>query len=208
MQRPTPPSRETDREEDLPRNLLRLQRDLQSTARRFGEFSEKMVEQLDALAYAVEQLRCELVARGDVSTDPRRLRARPASGLRAAPRHEYASEVSWEENGDGSAQISIDGRPPFHLPPKLAGLLAILCDSQRPPSADGLVAWRRYADVAALLSKRTGRHESPARLTKAVSKLRHVFSRAGENPLLIESNRRGLVRFRLRIGPAPRYAAE
>ena len=99
---------------------------------------------------------------------------------------------------DGSATVRVNGRPPFTLTPKLAALLDILAAPGR-DAGDGLVGWRTRAEVAAALSKRTGRSMSPTGVTQSIHVLRRTFRTAGENWLLFQKHSRLGVRFALRV---------
>jgi hypothetical protein len=104
---------------------------------------------------------------------------------------------------DGSAMVSIAGDEPFRLQPKLATLLAIIAAPGVAAAADGLIGWRSYREVAALLEKRGGRPVTTDNVSKTIHRLRTVLYDEGQNYFLVQIDRHGSVRFALRTTSEP-----
>ena len=98
---------------------------------------------------------------------------------------------------DGAGAVSVNGRLPFRLQPKLAAFLAVLAVPAG-RAEDGLVEWHSKAELAAALNKNTGGTTAPHGVAKLVYGLREAFRDAGENWLLIQTNRERGVRVALR----------
>jgi hypothetical protein len=174
--------------------LSRLKRVLERAASRL----EDIVVEIDALAKEVEDVEGFPETPG-VTAPPRSRRRRSPQEqrvLRAEADAGVASlRLAW--HADGSAELSVNGRPGVRLAPKLATLVAILATPGR-YAEDGLPAWRDKGAVAAELSKRTGRTLRARDVTRDIYKLRRVLDRAGENEHIVVTNRRGGVRLAVR----------
>jgi hypothetical protein len=99
---------------------------------------------------------------------------------------------------DGNARVSINGREPFVLPPKLRVLLDVL--STQGLGTDGhLIAWRTRSEVSDACRKRLGGPLGRHDVTRSLYRLRRAFRDAGENEYLLQRNREhGGLRFALR----------
>jgi len=100
---------------------------------------------------------------------------------------------------DGSAEAHIDGRPGIRLPPFVAALLAIL-KSDGGLGKDQLVGWKSLAHLQTALMEHTKQHHSRAAVKELIYRLRSLLERHGENPFLVQHNRRLGYRFALRCG--------
>jgi len=107
------------------------------------------------------------------------------------------SSLQIMRRADGTAEVSVSGRRSFALAPKLATLLAVLV-APGDHADDGLLGWRTKAEVATALNKKTGGVLAPGAVPKLVYKLRRAFRDAGENWLLIQTNREQGVRLAVR----------
>jgi hypothetical protein len=106
---------------------------------------------------------------------------------------------------DGSAAVRIDDGAAFLLAPQKAALLDVIAS---PQDGDGVAPWLTYDEVAARLSKRGGRPTSTRHVAQSIYTLRLALRRAGQNWFLVQTDRRGSVRFALRsargaAGPEP-----
>jgi len=174
----------------------RLQRKLERLATRLDDIREDV----DDAARAVEVL---------VSALPSAAAALPRKGVRSPVAPEEQSVLRAEADAgvpsldvvphaDGSLDVSVNGRRSFRIPPLPATLLQVLV-APGPVAADGLLAWRSRAELAAALGKQTGEPVSQRYLTKIVHRLRKAFRAAGENSFLVQTHRRLGVRFALRV---------
>jgi hypothetical protein len=173
--------------------LRALQRELERVAGRLADEGEAA----DALARLFADLVARLSGVAGVTVPPRAARSPEEQGLMDAEAETGVVSLRIARRVDGSGDVSVNGRPPFRLPPKLTLLLAILV-APGPCAADGLLAWRSRAEVANALNKRTGGTASAASVPRLVYKLREAFRDAGENWLLIQRNRERGVRVALR----------
>lgn len=109
---------------------------------------------------------------------------------------------------DGMADIRIDGGKQFTLPPTLADLMnALSIDNGL--SDDAFVGWKTVKEIAAYLTKQSGKPVSKRAITQNVYRLRkELFDRGGVNPYLVQTNRRRGVRFALRRKPSPVIASD
>lgn len=162
---------------------------------------DKLRDRVDALGYDIEQVLDRLPDSG-AQLPPFRQPQRVPRPEQSVLRRQAVLGIDFDRHPNGSADISLDGHTPFHLPRKLATLLAIIAEPTPCPADDGLVGWRSYDDVAAVLTKRTGRLQTAKSLTKHISKLKDMLRKAGENGHLIETDHQGNVRFRRRIAKA------
>jgi hypothetical protein len=180
----------------LKRRLERFARraeELQQALKAASEEAGLIGDAFDAFAKGVED---EEDAAATAAPQPVRAAADPATFA-----HEAASGVAHLEvrvQPDGMATVSINGREPFLLPPKLRALLDVL--STPGPGVDGhLIAWRPRAEVSDAFRKRLQRPLGRDDVTRSLHRLRRAFLAAGENVDLLQRNRehRGL-RFALR----------
>ena len=108
---------------------------------------------------------------------------------------------------DGMADVRIDGGKQFTLPPALADLISVL-SIDNGLSDDAFVGWKSIKEVAALLSKQSGKPVGKRAITQNVYRLRkELFDRGGMNPYLIQTNRRRGIRFALRRKHGPGSAS-
>jgi hypothetical protein len=156
----------------------------------------------DGMAFDVEQVLDRLPGTGDQLPPFRPSPPRAPRAEDSILRRQVVLDIEFDRRADGSADVRLDAHTPFHLPRKLATLLAIIAEPTVYPADDGLVGWRSYDDVAAVLTKRTGRVQTAATLIKHISKLKNLLRKAGENAHLIETDHQGSVRFRRRIAKA------
>jgi hypothetical protein len=173
--------------------LKTLQRELERRAARLAEEGEEA----DALARFFADLVERLSGAAGVALPPRAAQSSEAQRLMRAEAEAGAASLHVERRADGSADVSVNGRPSFRLPRKLALLLTVLVAS-RECDADGLLAWRSRAQVAEDLNKQTGGTASAASVPRLVFKLKKAFGDAGENWLLIRGDRERGVRVALR----------
>lgn len=98
---------------------------------------------------------------------------------------------------DGYVLVSIDGKDPFTLSPKLGILLSILSmDLVEEPSPDTFVPWKTTAQIAKLLLQKTGSPAKKHALTNSIYLLRNqLFHEHGVNPYLVQTSPNGAYRF-------------
>jgi hypothetical protein len=160
---------------------------------------DELRDRVDGMGFDVEQVLDRLPDAGDQLPPFRPYPLRAPRAADSILRRQAVLDIEFDRHPDGSADVSLDGHKPVHLPRKLATLLAIIAEPTMYPADDGLVGWRSYDDVAAVLTKRTGRVQTAATLIKHISKLKNVLRKAGENVHLVETDHQGGVRFRRRI---------
>jgi hypothetical protein len=175
------------------RASLALQRRLERLASRLSDAYDDVDAAAKAVADLVERLGGApgLDLRGLVPRSPeerRIMRAEARAG---------ASSLHVARSPDGSGEVSISGRPAFRLSPKLAALIEILA-TRGELADDGLPAWRTTSEVAAALSKATGRPVRARDVPRIVYNLRRAFRDAGENWFIVCTNPRLGVRLALR----------
>jgi len=117
-----------------------------------------------------------------------------------------ATALTFEWNVDGSAEVRINGRAPFRLQPKPALLLHIIASPGGRAAGDSLVGWRTYAEVATQLDKNGGRTASRHSVAQTIHRLRTSLQHAGQNWLLVQTDRRGATRFAIRRDAAETLA--
>lgn len=191
-------------------DLLRTQqRELEKAAEHF----ETEVERLDRVAKALEDLVADWLSHesaGTATPPPRRVPAE-AHVLRQEARA-GASALAMVWNVDGSAEVRVNLGKAFRLQHRPAVLLSIISAPGGRSAGDGLVGWRSYAEVAVALEKHDGRPATPGSVTQTIYKLRIAFHAAEQNWFLVQTDRRGGVRFALRaegteaepsVAPAP-----
>jgi hypothetical protein len=109
-----------------------------------------------------------------------------------------AASLELKPRPDGMTDVLIDGGKQFSLPPALADLISAL-SVDTGVSDDALVGWKSVKEIAAWLSKQSGRPVSKRAITQNVYRLRkELFERGGVNPYLVQTNRRRGLRFALR----------
>jgi hypothetical protein len=171
--------------------LLDQQRVLEKIAREFSRDAERAGERADAAARAVEEMRDFLGALTELPRlPPPRSRARLLEAERLLRAEATAGvRLAIEPASDGSAEVSLNGRAPFHLPPQLAALMTIL--AARTEGADTEPAtWVTRAEIANALSQAIGRTVKPAHVTRLIHRLKNRMRRAGENVFVLENSRR------------------
>lgn len=171
--------------------LLDWQRKFERLARDHSLAAERSEESADAAARAIQDMRDFL---GALTELPRLPPPRKRCGSLEAERLlevEARAGVSLaiEPARDGSAQVSVNGRPPFRLPPQLAALMTILAAAaERPDPERG--GWRTGEEIANALSQHLGHTVKPAHVPRLIYKLRTVMRKAGENVSVVENSRR------------------
>lgn len=96
--------------------------------------------------------------------------------------------------------VAINGAPPVELSPGLALLLRILASGVR--QADGFPAFKSHKDIAAAMTRATGRHASVRAVIAGISRLRTwLFESGAPSPLLLETLPGQLARLRVRGEP-------
>lgn len=170
-------------------SLLSVLGNMQRMFERIAGRLSEIAEEIDAAAAAIEQLRRWLSGLTELpplrkgtpyqAQDERLLRKEAKAGV----------TLTMDVGPDGSAEVSINGRPPFHVPPQLASLLGILAT---PPAkaSDALAGWSTKAGLASALSNDGGATVAPAAVARLVHKLRKAISDARENVFVIQTNRR------------------
>jgi hypothetical protein len=180
-----------------------LRRRLERVARR----AEELREMLTRLVEELERIR------GIIDDVAFLLEQRETAGAAktAAPAYSPAEVAMWKREAaagvarlevhvqpDGMASVSVNGRPPFLLPPKLRVMLDIL-STPGTVADDGLVGWQTRTEVSDALRKRLGRCLGRDDLTRTMFRLRRAFELARDNPYLVQTNREhSSVRFALR----------
>ena len=171
--------------------LLDWQRTFERLARDYSRDAERTGEAADAAARAVQDMRDFLGALTELPQLPpprRRARSLEAERLLHAEARVGVS-LAIEPAHDGSAEVSVNGRPSFRLPPQLAALMMILAAAaERPDPERG--AWRTREEIANALSQHLGRTIKPAHVPRLIYKLRNVMRKAGENVSVVDTSRR------------------
>ena len=177
----------------LAKTFRRMQERLQRLAGRLSD----ACDDVDAAAKALEDLVRRLSGASEVT--PRRHAVRSPEELRVMRAEEEAgaSSLRVKRHADGTGEVSVSGRRSFALPPKLTLLLAVLV-VPGDEADDGLLGWRTTSEVATALNKKTGGALAPAAVPKLAYKLRRAFRHAGENWLLIQTNRERGIRLAVR----------
>jgi len=176
-------------------SILSFLRDWQRTferlARDYSRDAERTGERADAAAKAIQDMRDFLGALTELPRlPPPRGRARSLEAERLLQAEARAGvSLAIEPAPDGSAEVSVNGRPRFRLPPQLAALMTSLAAAaERPDPERG--AWRTREEIANVLSQDLGRTVKPAHVPRLIYKLRNVMRKAGENVLVVETSRR------------------
>jgi hypothetical protein len=177
----------------LAKVFRRMQQRLQRLASRLSDACDVV----DAAAKAMEELAQELPGVSEVSRQRGGVRSPEEQRVMRAEADAGASSLQVMRHADGTGEVSVNGRRPFALPPKLATLLAVLV-VPGDEADDDLLGWHTKSMVAAALNKKTGGALSPGAVPKLVYKLRRAFRDAGENWLLIQTNRERGVRLAVR----------
>jgi len=120
--------------------------------------------------------RSPFVSESDIAAVHRAVRERIWTALQQAG----VSDVRLQHAADGSAEVSLAGRKSFHLSPKLAHLLRVIVAPGGQVSPNGVPGWRSYAQVAAALTKLTGRRTRRRDVTQGIYRLRIAFIEASE----------------------------
>ncbi len=112
-----------------------------------------------------------------------------------SPNSRAASSLEIAEQDDGSFRVRIDGRPEFKLSPLLGALLSILA-AENGFQPGEKVSWKILSEIPGLLESKTSKKFSEHAVSQLVSRLRKELFANGENPGLVQTNRRlGAVRF-------------
>ena len=111
-------------------------------------------------------------------------------------------DVNVVPHADGSATVQFDGRPGIVLPPLEAAMLEIL-KADGGIGRDHLVGWKSVVHIQSALKERTKQQHSKAAIKELVFRLRRLLEFNGENPFLVQSNRRLGYRLAIRCAPGP-----
>jgi hypothetical protein len=179
--------------------LLCKQRELERLANHF----ETGVERVDRIAKDLEDLVATWLSTADVDAVPALPRPAPAEAhvlQEEARAGASALDIRW--NDDGSAEVRVNGGRAFRLQHRPALLLSIVAAPGGHGGGVGQVGWRSYEEVAHGIAKADGRPVKRDDVTQTLFKLRRAFRAAEQNWFLIQSDRRGQVRFALRAGAA------
>jgi len=152
---------------------------------------------VDALAKELEHLLDALHEGAVIAPPARPARSAQEEHVMRAEAAAGATSVDVVRGVDGTCSVSIGGRRPFGVAPKIANLVTVLAVPGG-ITHDGLAGWRTHAEVATALNKRTGGALGPRGVPRVVHKLRRAFRDAGENHLLVQTNRRWGVRLAVR----------
>jgi hypothetical protein len=177
----------------LVRAFHRMQERLQRLAGRLSD----ACDDVDAAAKAMEDLVDRLSGVSDIRPKRRPHGWAEEQRVMRAEAEAGASSLQVVRRADGSGEVSVGGRRSFALPPKLATLLAVL-GVPGDAADDGLCGWRTNAEVARALNEKSGGAVSPGAVPKLVYMLRRAFRDAGENWLLVQTNRVRGVRLAVR----------
>ena len=190
----------------LLRALARVSRRQKRLARLLSETEELA----DAIVQDLQQLSVDLHAvpadtRALLLTVPRRA-CLPGNGGEFLRKESERGALSLRLAPllDGHVRVGLNGAPEFPIPPVLGKLLSILSEDDG-PSDDGIVRWKTLAEVARRLGKSATRRSRHA-VSQHVSRLKQEFRLNGENWRLIQTRRKGLVRFALIRPPRPSSA--
>jgi hypothetical protein len=181
-----------------PATLLKLLRSTQRKLERLAGRLADMCDEVDAAAKLLEDLGGCVPGRSEVFPPvSRRSRSTKEHAVMRAEAEVGAATLQIKRQADGSGEVSVNGRRPFRLPPKLSTLLTVLTTPSQ-QADDGLMDWRTTGEVATALEEATGDAVSPRAVPKLVYKLRKAFEDAGENAFLIQTNRARGVRVAVR----------
>jgi hypothetical protein len=169
-------------------SLLSVLGNMQRMFERIAGRLSEIAEEIDAAAAAIEQLRRWLS--GLTELPP----LRKGAPYQAQDEHLLRKEakagvtLTMDVGPDGSAEVSINGRPPFHVPPQPASLLEILATPRA--ASDSPAGWSTKVELASALSSDGRATVAPAGVARLVHKLRKAISDARENVFVIQTNRR------------------
>ena len=99
----------------------------------------------------------------------------------------------------GSALVQIDGRSTLQLSPAVAALFQVL-KADFGSNPDTIVGWKSMADLKPALAKRMGGAFSDQAVKELIYRLRRVLEKHGENPFLLQNNRKLGYRLAVRRG--------
>jgi hypothetical protein len=133
-------------------------------------------------------------------------RSTPATRILEEVARRGATSLTMKWNVDGSASVRICNGPSFPLCAKPAALLKIISTPGGRPAGDGLIGWRSYAQVAAALTKLTGRATTRRNVTTTIHRLRTALRAENQNWFYIQTDHRGAIRFALRLSATDRSA--
>jgi hypothetical protein len=174
--------------------LRAQQRELMKATRHFDDEAERVAR----VARVLEDLAADWSSR-DGGAIVTRVARRVATDVLREEARAGATSLSIAWNGDGSADVRVNGGKPFRVQHRPALLLSIIAATDGNPADDGLVGWRSSADVTAVWVKHEHRAPTAAALTQAIYKLRVMFQAAEQNWLLVQTDRRKGMRFALRV---------
>jgi hypothetical protein len=184
------------------RPIMSLSDRLRELQRALDKVTGHVENELDKISHAaavLDEIAAEQASAGN--TGGKAARTRSSAGEPGALQEMAkagALVMAISGNVDGSAEVRVNDGTSFRLQAKPAALLRIIAAPGGRATGDSLVGWRSYAEVAAALSKETGRVTTRRNVVHTIYRLRKAFRLAGQNWFLIQTDRRGNVRFALR----------
>jgi hypothetical protein len=170
-------------------SILSFLESVQQMLERLASRLEEDARKADAAAALIERIRRWLKGLPELTPRPRPPMRTPDSERLLRAEAKAGITLAIELAADGSADVRVNGRDPFHLSPALASLLTLLA-APSDLSGPGCAPWSTKDELAAALSRELGRAVVPARVTSLVHRLRKTMSDAGENPFVVETSRR------------------
>jgi hypothetical protein len=167
-------------------------------ARTLASRSEEL---LDAAECELNDLRAMLMGSKavpvEVSQAPRRAGMKLRSGRRPGKSSKGVVSVLMVPQPDDSSVACLEERTRLSLPKSVAALLDVL-KAEGGVVTDDLVGWKSVAAIQAALKERTKQSRSKSAVKELVYRLRKLLEQNGEDPLLVQNNRRLGYRFALR----------
>jgi hypothetical protein len=165
-------------------NLLSSVRDLLDSVRVIRAGEDRQMDRIDRLEENLVEL----------------IKAMGAAVRSNGPEDDAAGPIAYllvvRRLPNGSADVQIDGGVFFRLSCRLADCLIYL-SSEDGTTDDALVPWKTRDDLVAWLTEKTNRQIPRRYINNLIHLLRATFRRAGLNPQLMQTNKKG-VRFALR----------
>jgi hypothetical protein len=170
---------------------LRLARTLASRSEELLDVAECELNDLRAMLTGPKAVPVE------GSQAPRRAGMKLGSGRRPGKSSKGVVSVVMVPQPDDSSVTCLEERTSLSLPKSVAALLAVL-KAEGGVVTDDLVGWKSVTAIQAALKERTKQSHSKAAVKELVYRLRNLLEQSGEDPFLVQNNRRLGYRFAVR----------